>query len=214
MTGAASWAVEPSAAVLAESANTTELDPEQRDRHQRLRQPQDRDDFLAARLLAQRLVAEATGRPSNEIAFTQRCDHCQGPHGRPLIDSPDQPHISWSHAKGWVAAVVSAQPCGIDIEPVTDRPPLFDVLTAGEQEEVRSAPEGRQQAIAFLRLWVRKEALLKAVGTGLTDQTAPAQLDVRDDHLTYAGRRWQLTNLPTTHAVVAAAAVHSGRHPE
>lgn len=190
------FAVEPSAAVLADADEPAALlDPDQWVRHERLRQPQDRDDFVAARLLTQRLVAEATGQAADEVHFTQHCDHCGGPHGQPR--NAAALHISWSHAQGWVAAVVSPQPCGIDVEVVTDRRPVFDVLTTGEQEEVRSAPEGRPQAIAFLRLWVRKEALLKATGTGLTDQTALAQLDVRADHLTYAGRHWHLTDLDT-----------------
>lgn len=203
------FAVEPSAAVLA-SAHSTVLDPEQRERHGRLRQPQDRDDFLAARLLTQRLVSEATGQSADTIEFTQRCAHCGGPHGRPRVASADAPFVSWSHAQGWVAAVVSPRACGIDVEVVADGRPVFDVLTAGEQDVVRSVAEGRAQTIAFLRLWVRKEALLKAVGTGLTDQAALAQLDIRDDHLTYAGRHWQLTDVDTanegTAQVVAALA--------
>ena len=204
MTVATTWAVEPSAAVIAAAPSPIELDPEQLERHERLRQPQDRDDFLAARLLTQRLVAEVTGQAADEVEFTQHCDHCGGPHGQPLI--ADAPHISWSHAQGWVAAVISPQPCGIDVEVVADRPPLLDVLTAGEQDLIRSAPEGRPKSVAFLRLWVRKEALLKAAGTGLTDQTALAQLDVRDNHLTYAGQHWHLTDLPVDGAVQAAIA--------
>ena len=209
-TAAVRFAVEPSAVVIAAAdRSATPLNPEQRERHERLRQQQDRDDFVAARLLTQQLVTEATGQPADEVAFTQRCDHCGGPHGRALTDSPGQPHVSWSHATGWVAAVVGPRPCGIDVEPITDRPPVFDVLTTGEQDDVRSASEGRPQAVAFLRLWVRKEALLKAAGTGLTDQAALAQLDVRDDQLTYAGHSWQLTDLTTPDDVRAAIAVRS-----
>ena len=196
MTGT-TWAVEPSAAVITASASPIELAPEQLERHERLRRPQDRLDFVAARLLTQRLVAEVTGQSADDVQFSQQCDHCRGPHGRPYLACGDAPYISWSHAQGQVAAVVSPQPCGIDVEVVTDRRPVFDALTAAEQDLVRSAPEGRPQTIAFLRLWVRKEALLKAVGTGLTDQTSLARLDVRDDHLTYGGRHWHLTDLDT-----------------
>lgn len=194
------WAIEPSTAVLAGiDSPLAALPAEQRARADRLRQARDRDDFIAARLLTQRLVAQVTGRPA---PFTQSCDHCGGPHGRPVVDSAEL-HLSWSHAGGWVAAVVSDQPCGIDVEPVNDRPPLFDVLSAEEQQAIRSLPES-QQPNAFLRLWVRKEALAKAAGTGLTDQTALAQLDVRADDVTYADQHWHLTDLDALDGVVAA----------
>ena len=209
MTVETTWAVEPSAAVIAATASPIELAPEQRERHERLRRPQDRDDFVAARLLTQRLVAEVTGQSADDVQFSQQCDRCGGPHGHPHIVSSDAPYISWSHAQGWVAAVVSPQPCGIDVEVITDRPPVFNVLTPEEQDLVRSSPEGRPQTVAFLRLWVRKEALLKAVDTGLTDQKALARLDVRADQVVHADRLWRLTDLDTGNdltQVVAAVA--------
>lgn len=204
------WAVEPSAVVLAGiDESPTLLEPEQRARQLRLRQAQDRDDFLAARVLTQRLVVQASGYPADEVRFSQHCDHCGGPDGRPLIEGSSGLHISWSHAAGWVAAVVSEQPCGIDVEPVSDRGPLFNVLTLEEQQEVRSVSAGSAQSRAFLRLWVRKEALVKAAGTGLSEPAALARLDVRDDDVTYAGQHWHLTDLTTPSDVVAAIAVRS-----
>lgn len=207
---ASRWAVEPSAAVLAGIGEPpTLLEPEQRARQLRLRQERDRDDFVAARVLTQRLVAQASGYPADEVRFSQHCDRCGGPDGRPLIEGSSGLHISWSHARGWVAAVVSDQPCGIDVEPVSDSGPLFHVLTFEEQQEVRSVPAGSGQSRAFLRLWVRKEALVKAAGTGLSEPAALAQLDVRADDVAYADQHWQLTDLTTPSDVVAAIAVRS-----
>jgi len=206
--GSASWLVERSAAVLAGADEPlATLPQEQRARVERLRRAQDRDDFVAARQLTQRLVAQVTGRAASEVRFTQSCHQCGGPHGRPMVDSAEL-HLSWSHAGGWVGSVVGDRPCGIDLEPATDRPPLFDVLTATEQQEVQSLPES-QQSSAFLRLWVRKEALLKAAGTGLSEPAALAQLDVRTSFVIYHEREWQLTDLGVKggkHEVVAAMA--------
>lgn len=202
------WAVEPSAIVLAGIEEPPALlEPEQRARRERLRRAQDRDDFVAARLLTQRLVAQVSGRVADQVRFSQHCDDCGGPEGRPLIEGPSGLHISWSHAAGWVAAVVSDRRCGIDVEPVRVRRPLFEVLTADEQQEVRSEPAGLAQSKAFLRLWVRKEAPLKAAGTGLSEPADLARLDVRGDHVTYAGHPWHLTDLEAPTGVRAAIAV-------
>ena len=68
---------------------------------------------------------------------------------------------------------------------------------------------GSAQSRAFLRLWVRKEALVKAAGTGLSEPVALARLDIRDDKVAYAGQHWHLTDLTTPSDVVAAIAVRS-----
>lgn len=65
---------------------------------------------------------------------------------------------------------------GIDVERIReldveqlDAP----VLTPAERRAVRAMPEGPSRATAFLRCWTRKEAVLKAVGIGITtDLTA------------------------------------------
>ncbi len=75
-------------------------------------------------------------------------------------------HWSLSHKPDHVAAVTASSPIGIDIERVRPcREGLFR-KTADENEWAL----GRTRSFElFFRYWTAKEAVLKAVGTGLTD---------------------------------------------
>ena len=147
----------------------------------RLRRPGDRDDHVAAHVLVRRVAAAllADGGSSvaaGDLVLEQRCPGCGGDtHGRPAIVGVDDLHVSLSHARGWVAAAASDRSCGIDVEPVTPVVPLRGVLTPGEAAELEACAPGERNA-AFLRLWTRKEAVVKTGAAGLEDL---ARLDVR-----------------------------------
>lgn len=126
--------------------------------------PADRARFVTAaallRLVASRLMGVAPG----QIAVDRRCHVCGRPHGRPSLGS-GRPQVSVSHSGDYVAvAVCPDAPVGVDVEQDgrrTDFKALVPhVLDPGE------APAAVDVA-AFLRYWVRKEALVKATGDGL-----------------------------------------------
>lgn len=89
----------------------------------------------------------------------------------PLKDGDDVPiplngtYWSVSHKPRCVAAVVSAEPAGIDIEDLEPRsePPYRLVASEAEWE----LGGGRSQDL-FFRYWTAKEAVLKAAGVGIT----------------------------------------------
>lgn len=132
------------------------LSAAERGRWGALRRPVDRDDFVAARVLVRRLVIAAHGSqlPLSAISLSQRCSRCGGPHGRPVLRGPCGDHVSWAHASGTVAVVVSDRPVGIDLERSDAVVPEIDgrVRTVGE--------------------WVRLEALVKASGVQLDEALA------------------------------------------
>jgi 4'-phosphopantetheinyl transferase len=126
------WRVGVTADVLAEVGAYVDpgslLSPPERERHDRLRQAVDRDDFVAARALARLLVLGQESKPVSESAlgavrFTQRCASCGGPHGRPEVVGRPTVGVSWAHAKGVVGAAVSDGPVGVDVERVGTEPP-------------------------------------------------------------------------------------------
>lgn len=123
-----------------------------------------REDFVAAHILARLAVADLAACAPAEVELVQTCPTCGGPHGRPRVAGREGIRVSWSHAGGAVAAVAATGPCGIDVEP-RDAPLdpflLPQVLTPREHERVRSAPLPEDE---FLRLWMRKESLVKATG--------------------------------------------------
>nr|WP_275940895.1 4'-phosphopantetheinyl transferase superfamily protein [Nocardioides zeae] len=105
-----------------------------------------------------------------------------------------------SHARGWVAAAAATRPCGIDVETVRPVAPLHGVLTADEAAELAELPAAARSS-AFLRLWTRKEAVVKTGAAGLEDL---ARLDVRGAE-PVAGVR--VRDLGTPPAVLAAIAL-------
>jgi 4'-phosphopantetheinyl transferase len=172
---------------------TVRLAPYEEARAARLAPGPRRDDFLAAHVLVRLCAARATGEPLSSLVVAQRCEDCGGDdHGRPYL--PDRPGtgISLSHAEGVVAAAAGPGPVGVDVEAVPAGAPaapdarlLARVLAPSEIAAVRGAPD---PMVAFLRHWVRKEALVKVgaatLGTlrrlDLTDPATTSGLRLHD----------------------------------
>lgn len=143
-------------------------------RNARLRHPADREAHLAAHLLVRHVAATSLGTDPDEVEIRQHCPDCNGTdHGRPHVVGHDL-FVSLSHTRERVAAIASPHPCGIDVERVR---PVADavrrhVLTADELRHVDGADD---PATAFTRLWVAKEAAVKAgLGTLSDAGTRPA----------------------------------------
>ncbi|WP_447645483.1 4'-phosphopantetheinyl transferase family protein [Nocardioides zeae] len=159
------------------------LAPYERARADRLHRSTDRDDHVAAHVLVRRVAAALLADGGREVeardlVLEQRCSGCGGDdHGRPAIAGVPGVHVSLSHARGWVAAGAARGPCGIDVEPVAPVAPLQGVLSPGEAAGIADlGPDARDAA--FLRLWTRKEAVVKTGAASLDDL---ARLDVRGD---------------------------------
>jgi 4'-phosphopantetheinyl transferase len=124
-----------------------------------------RDARASAARLGELAAAAALGGPDRGL----RVIH--DPAGRPgLTGSAEGLQMSLSHSRVMAAAAVTAiGPVGVDLEPV--RP--LDTLTlarrwfpAPEAGWLALLPSGQRDE-AFLGLWTQKEAIAKALGTGL-----------------------------------------------
>ena len=93
------------------------------------------------------------------------------PDGKPYLDAADV-HFNISHTAGFALFGIGRRPIGVDIEranPQRDCDGLVKrYFTPPEQEQYFLMPESRRPA-AFLRGWTCKEALLKAIGSGVRD---------------------------------------------
>ncbi|MGZ4470432.1 MAG: 4'-phosphopantetheinyl transferase family protein [Nocardioidaceae bacterium] len=138
-------------------------------------------------------VAARLGREPDGLVSTRHCPRCGSTaHGRPglraAVTGP-VPHVSLSRAAGVVAVAVSTQgPVGVDVETVEPAPGVSAVLLADGEEAV--------DALAVATTWVRKEALLKATGHGLS-------VDLRDIRVSAPDRRpalldWRAPGRPGT----------------
>jgi 4'-phosphopantetheinyl transferase len=97
-----------------------------------------------------------------------------GEHGKPfLANVGENLRYNLSHSGDmFVLAVATGIEVGVDIEKVEADKPFNDmariVFSCREQEEIFSLPTSDMLAAAFYRCWVRKEACLKACGSGFS----------------------------------------------
>jgi len=138
------------------------LPPDELERAGSTGHPLVRQDFVAGRRLVRRMLAQRLGCATDGFAIAL------DPLGRPFVTGG--PSFSISHCDGWVGVALAATDVGLDLEPGV--PPDADiiaptVMTEAELSAFLSlAREDRPGA--FARLWVRKEALLKAGGLGFS----------------------------------------------
>lgn len=143
----------------------------ERERAGRLRRDVDRDRTIVAWALARTLLGELLGQSPPDVAIERHCVRCgSGGHGKPLVaDRSAGLHFSLAHSGAHVVVAVSrAGPVGVDVEclrPNADYRPMYRrTLTA---EEGVAFHAGGARPHDFLRTWVRKEAVTKAIGTGI-----------------------------------------------
>lgn len=125
------------------------------------------DRRVPARRLLARAVAEFTGCDLTRVHLVSRCAQCGSTnHGRQrVVSPPDGPHVwvSLGRSGGVVAVACSTAPVGVDVERTDgERLNHLDAVLFAPDEERPMSTTGRA------RLWVRKEAVLKAMGVGLS----------------------------------------------
>jgi 4'-phosphopantetheinyl transferase len=155
------------------------LSPPEHDHYLRLRLPQVRQNFLLSRGCLRYLLGHYLDRSPRDLVFSW------GPYGKPVLSHDDglpQLQFNLTHSQGRIAiALHSHQAIGIDLEhlrPVTYLEGLCQrCLTAAEARTILplAAPQADYR---FLRYWTAKEALLKALGVGLSQPMDRLEVDL------------------------------------
>jgi 4'-phosphopantetheinyl transferase len=144
------------------------LSDDERKRASRFAFPVDRDRFISARGILRAILSRYLGRPASTIEFTY--EHAGKPRLRATdADPPISFNVSHSHCLA-AYAFSRDRDIGVDVEAIRfDRGSerLADrFFSAKELTELCSLPvEARGEA--FFWGWTRKEAYVKAKGTGL-----------------------------------------------
>ena len=142
------------------------LDEAERSRAARFHFERDAHRYRASHTALRHLLAQRTGVAPAALRFAA------GRHDKPQLDLPGAPAFNMSHSGRWALIGIGGQaPIGVDIEAPREMDDLMALaernFTASECAELLALPEaGRLRA--FLRCWTRKEACLKAVGSGLS----------------------------------------------
>lgn len=176
--------------------------------------PDKRNRFIAGRGLLREILGRYLEVQPEELLFVL------GEQGKPYLccskDNNDRLHFNLSHSGAlFLLAVAADREIGIDIEQLcTDTlfPDMARIaFSPREQNELFTLPEHLQRH-AFYRCWTRKEAYLKACGTGFTQYSnsfdvcllpeAPALFSAPDD-----SSDWVLQDIAVPKDYCAALAI-------
>lgn len=187
------------------------LDAEERARAGAFHRPRDRDAYVVAHATLRGVLSLLLGIPAGELPLMREpCAGCGGPHGRPALRTSGV-HFSLSHSGDLVMVALAPTPVGVDVEGLATAQAVLGAQSAlhvAEAAELARLP-AHERSAAFTRTWVRKEAYLKGLGTGL----------VRDPALDYVGTgprpavpapEWILRDVLVPAGYAAAVALRTG----
>jgi 4'-phosphopantetheinyl transferase len=96
-------------------------------------------------------------------------------HGKPFLQSRrsgeriEGVDFSISHCKEGIAVAIAPHPIGVDIESFRQYSESLLKKTMNEQE-ILQIQQAADPSVEFIKLWTKKEALLKMRGTGIVDE--------------------------------------------
>lgn len=153
----------------ARTALTDCLSAAEQARAERFRSPLHAQRHRIGRAVARHLLASWQGSSRALPAHVQTW--VEGEHGKPALGHAAAPRFNLSHSGGWALLAVSdTLELGVDLEDLSGIDHLHDmaarILSQAELAEQAFAPSPQ----TLLSSWVRKEACLKALGVGLTQE--------------------------------------------
>lgn len=192
---------------------TSVLAKSERERLQRYRSKEAATEFLASRGILRVLLGKYLGIDPRSVRLNF------GPAGKPRLDEVahhESVRFNISHAAGvCLLAFASRREVGVDLEVLKPAMDLTDlipaVLSPTEEAEFWLLPE-HLHSYAFLCAWTRKEAVLKALGEGLSvcPNAVEVSMDAQYPKLLrlpkHSTVEWRLLHLEPVEGYVGAVA--------
>jgi 4'-phosphopantetheinyl transferase len=155
------------------------LSPEEQSRAARIKHEGARSTFHRARTVLRLILGAYTGLDPAHLPIV-----IDG-RGKPALDLPGAPFFNLSHTGALaLVAVTRAAPVGVDIEIIRPAPRLDDLaarfFASGETAALRALPDA-QRLDAFYACWTRKEAFVKAEGSGIANALSDFEVSVHPD---------------------------------
>ncbi len=186
-------------------------------RAQRFYFERDRHRFIMCRGGLRTILAKYCQCDPRELRFDY------GPHGKPILLAPllDESlyfNVSHSHDLALIG-LQAGHELGVDVEHVREIHEMERIaqryFTPREQAMLQQMPPS-QRTLGFLRAWTRKEAMLKAIGVGLSfglnevevtvDADGPARVLSIQGQPAEGKHAWRLEHVEPAPGFVAAVA--------
>ncbi|MFE6891147.1 4'-phosphopantetheinyl transferase family protein [Streptomyces sp. NPDC057694] len=166
--------------------------------------------YVAAHLALRGVLGERLGCAPGEVRFVREpCPECDEPHGRPAVADAQGLHFSLSHSGDLALIALAPAPVGADVEELPSAEVAQDlsaVLHPRERAELAALGELPEHRVALGRAWVRKEAYLKGIGTGLARAADLDYVGTLPDSPGAPGG-WAVRDVPVPQGYLAAVAV-------
>jgi 4'-phosphopantetheinyl transferase len=183
------------------------LSPDERERALRFHFPIHKKRFIAARATLRQILSVTLTIPAEEITFTY------SEHEKPSLLSPKQTSLQFNLSHSGDMAVYAlnvGHAIGVDIERVKDtynQAVAEHYFSSRENADLIQLAE-EDRARGFYRLWSRKEAIIKAVGKGLTMPLSAFSVSINDEleNLSIENETWSLLPLAIHPAYQSALA--------
>jgi 4'-phosphopantetheinyl transferase len=195
------------------------LTPPERRRLAKYSTPRPAAQFATSRAAVRRILASLLGVPPESVLIGRApCPDCAGEHGPPHIVQPRTPlRISVSHTRGLgCLAVSTGDGVGVDVEFLRPVDPAVSAtaFSRAELDHVNALPPGIGRQTAVQKCWTRKEALLKAIGIGISRDLRAIETNPGSDTAVVSGpgtttrapRSWLLSSFPLGPAHLATVA--------
>lgn len=196
------------------------LSPAEMARAQRFHQEADRERYTIGRALIRRVCANDVGCDPRDVVLNESSN------GKPrLFSNTSLLEFNLSHSGDCVIiAWCAGKAVGVDVEALDRKmTSSFTEMAAtafsDSEREVLQVYKDKHMAETFYRIWVRKEAVLKAEGCGLGGNTKSFSVSSLNqggvewlDEVRFpeSGRVWKIIDLTTLPNHAAAAAVVPG----
>ncbi len=132
------------------------------ERAAKFHRPEDRSRFVLSRGLLRRILAGYLDTPPAQLAFKRN------ENGKPFLEKNElEFNVSHSHDR-LLIAVTAGRPVGVDIERRREGLRMAAITSRWFSPQERSFFQGLDNPpVGFFDIWAKKEAYVKAIGTGI-----------------------------------------------
>lgn len=194
------------------------LDASERERAALFAFPLDKAHFIVRRAARRIILAEFLDIRPNELEI--QTDQL----GRPLLPKSPTTRFSCSASRNLALITIAKDHrIGVDVEyvcVVPEAPAIVDsFFTIHEADEFAALPDPAKD-LAFLEFWTAKEAYLKAIGTGLTQELSSVEICRKgqrlraSDSLSGPETAWSLAYFQPDRGAIAAISWTACEHEE
>lgn len=185
------------------------LNPAEVARANALRSTHVRSRFIRCRAALRHILGSWLERAPAEVAL------CEAATGRPFVPNAGLDfNVSHSGDLALIAVLPGRGSIGVDLERIVDLPDLLGLArtVCTSRELGQLLQQGQRQLESFYRLWTRKEAYLKGIGSGLSVDAVRVEIGVSNPvhvlrRLAPDGRSFSITTVHPRAGFIAALAV-------